>query len=112
MLMYISDQAGEAMEKKSQVSHWTRIYLILLVTPEVAILQSIQRELITCARLHHGSIMPVYGYTYGFGQLMAIVSPWAENGNLTTYLQREHDLTVVRRFRLVSDHLLCMWTGD
>jgi hypothetical protein len=48
--------------------------------------------------------MPVYGYTYGFGQLMAIVSPWAENGNLTTYLQREHDLTVVRRFRLVSDH--------
>jgi hypothetical protein len=37
MLVYASDQAGEAMEKKSEVSAWTRIYLILLVTPEVVI---------------------------------------------------------------------------
>jgi hypothetical protein len=34
---------------------------------------------------------------------MAIVSPWAENGNLTTYLQHKDTatLTVVRRFQIV-----------
>lgn len=47
--------------------------------------------------------MPVYGYTYGFSLLMAIVSPWAENGNLTIYLDNEDTaLDVVRRFQLVS----------
>jgi hypothetical protein len=37
MLVYASDQAGEAMETKSKVSPWTRTYLILLVTPDVTI---------------------------------------------------------------------------
>ncbi|KAJ8588694.1 kinase-like protein [Rhizopogon salebrosus TDB-379] len=64
--------------------------------------ERIQRELRICARLHHQNILPVYGYTYGFGRLMAIVSPWAENGNLGTYLQRE-TLTVVSRFRLLRN---------
>jgi hypothetical protein len=34
---------------------------------------------------------------------MAIVSPWAENGNLTAYMEREDTatLTVVRRFQIV-----------
>jgi hypothetical protein len=34
---------------------------------------------------------------------MAIVSPWAENGNLTTYMGREDTATlpVVRRFQIV-----------
>ncbi|KAG2070803.1 kinase-like protein [Suillus decipiens] len=35
---------------------------------------------------------------------MAIVSPWAENGNLTSYLEREGAvLTLVRRFQLLRD---------
>jgi hypothetical protein len=56
----------------------------------------------TCATLKHRNILPVFGYTYGFGLLMAIVCPWAENGNLTTYLEREGAaLTVVRRFKIV-----------
>jgi len=56
----------------------------------------------TCASLKHRNILPVFGYTYGFGLLMAIVCPWAENGNLTTYLEREDAaLTVVRRFKIV-----------
>jgi hypothetical protein len=53
--------------------------------------------------LQHENILPVFGYTYGFGLLMAIVHPWAENGNLTTFLEREDSaLKIVRRFRIVS----------
>jgi hypothetical protein len=45
----------------------------------------------------------VYGYTSGFGMFVAMVSPWAEKGNLTAYLELEHgDLTTVRRLELVS----------
>ena len=64
------------------------------MTPEVAVLQRVQRELRTCAKLKHPHILPVYGYTFGFGPLMAIVSPWAENGNLTAYLEREDAATL------------------
>ncbi|KAG2036655.1 kinase-like domain-containing protein [Suillus americanus] len=46
-------------------------------------------ELRICANLDHPNILPVLGYTYGFGPFIAIVSPWAENGNLTVYLERE-----------------------
>jgi len=47
--------------------------------------------------------MPVLGYTYGFGLLMGIVHPWAENGNLTTFLEREDSsLGIARRFKIVS----------
>jgi len=71
--------------------------------------QRIRRELKICSRLHHENILPVYGYTYGFGKLMAIVNLWVENGNLTAYLERENEaLTVVRRFQLVSLHVWCM----
>jgi len=74
--------------------------------PEAAILQRIRYEIGICANLHHRNILPVYGYTNGFGQLMAIVSPWAEHGNLKAYLQNKHvTLSPVRRFMLVSDPL-------
>ncbi|KAG1747625.1 kinase-like domain-containing protein, partial [Suillus lakei] len=61
-------------------------------------------ELRICANLKHPNTLPVYGYTYGFGPFPAIVSPWAENGNLTAYLEREGAaLTLVRRFRMLRD---------
>jgi serine/threonine protein kinase len=83
LLVYASDQLGGAMEKKSK---------------------RIRREIRTCARLKHPNILSVYGYTYGFGLFMAIVSPWAENGNLTAYLEREHaHLTTVRRFQILRN---------
>jgi len=45
----------------------------------------------------------VYGYTRGFGLLVAIVCPWAKKGNLTMYLEDEGaTLTFVRRFEVVS----------
>ncbi|OAX35470.1 kinase-like protein [Rhizopogon vinicolor AM-OR11-026] len=63
-----------------------------------------KRELAICARLKHRNIMPVFGYTYGFGQLIAIVCPWAKHGNLTTYLEREDaTLTIIRRFQILTD---------
>ncbi|KAG0703895.1 kinase-like protein, partial [Suillus ampliporus] len=66
--------------------------------------QRIQRELRICASLKHENILPVYGYTSGFGPFLALVSPWAENGNLTTYLEREGaTLTLVRRFQILRD---------
>ncbi|OAX34914.1 WD40 repeat-like protein [Rhizopogon vinicolor AM-OR11-026] len=80
LVVYVSD---EAMEKKSR---------------------RIRRELRTCAKLKHQNILPVYGYTYNFGLLMAIVSPWADYGNLTTYIDNEDAmLDAVRRFQLLTD---------
>ncbi|KAJ8593174.1 kinase-like protein, partial [Rhizopogon salebrosus TDB-379] len=82
LLIYTSDEVG-GMEKKTK---------------------RIQRELKTCARLQHPNILHVYGYTHGFGLLMAIVCPWAENGNLTTYLERQNTtLTTVKRFQILKD---------
>ncbi|KAG0703883.1 kinase-like domain-containing protein [Suillus ampliporus] len=64
----------------------------------------IERELRICASLKHANILPVYGYTSGFGPFIAIVSPWAEKGNLTVYLEREGEtLTLVRRFQILTD---------
>jgi serine/threonine protein kinase len=69
------------------------------------------RELKTCARLHHPNILPVYGYTYGFGLFVAIVCPWARNGNLTRYLEDEDaTLTFVRRIEVVSRFFYYMST--
>ncbi|KAJ8593427.1 kinase-like protein [Rhizopogon salebrosus TDB-379] len=67
-------------------------------------LQRIRRELKICAKLKHPNILHVHGYTSGFGPFMAIVSPWAEKGNLTTYLEdeKETNLSLIRRFLLVS----------
>jgi hypothetical protein len=53
--------------------------------------------------LEHVNILPLYGYTNGFGLFPALVSPWAENGNLTNYLELEYGrLTMVDKFNIVS----------
>ncbi|KAG1873605.1 kinase-like protein [Suillus subalutaceus] len=73
-------------------------------TPKTKKIKRIKRELRICANLKHPNILPIYGYTYGFGPFLAIVSPWAENSNLTVYLEREGAaLTLVRRFQLLRD---------
>ncbi|KAG1805378.1 kinase-like domain-containing protein, partial [Suillus variegatus] len=81
--VYADDQLGPAKMKK---------------------IKRIKRELRICAKLKHANILPIHGYTHGFGPFPAIVSPWAENGNLTVYLGREGAaLTLVRRFQLLRD---------
>ncbi|KAG0707570.1 kinase-like domain-containing protein [Suillus ampliporus] len=67
-------------------------------------IKRIERELRICASLKHTNILPVYGYTSGFGPFIAIVGPWAENGNLTAYLERHGEtLTLARRFQILRD---------
>ncbi|KAG1802997.1 kinase-like domain-containing protein [Suillus variegatus] len=81
--VYADDQLGPAKVKK---------------------IRRIKRELRICANLKHTNILPIFGYTHGFGPFPAIVSPWAENGNLTVYLEREGAaLALVRRFQLLRD---------
>ncbi|KAG1794074.1 kinase-like domain-containing protein [Suillus subaureus] len=81
--VYAADQLGAAKTKK---------------------IKRIKRELRICANLKHPNILSVYGYTYGFGPFLAIVSPWAENGNLSDYLELKGEaLTIVRRFQLLRD---------
>ncbi|KAG2060310.1 kinase-like protein [Suillus hirtellus] len=81
--VYADDQLGAAKTKK---------------------IKRIMRELRICANLNHANILRIYGYTHGFGLFPAIVSPWAENGNLTVYLERDGaTLTFVRRFQLLKD---------
>ncbi|KAG2068972.1 kinase-like protein [Suillus decipiens] len=72
--------------------------------PKMKKMKRIKHELRICASLHHPNILRVFGYTHGFGPFIAIVSHWAENGNLTIYLEREGAaLTLVRRFQLLKD---------
>ncbi|KAG2142806.1 kinase-like domain-containing protein [Suillus bovinus] len=82
-LQYVDDQLGPAKTK---------------------MIQRIMHELRICAKLNHPNILRIYGYTHGFGPFPAIVSLWAENGNLTVYLKLQGAaLTLVRRFQLLRD---------
>ncbi|KAG1788863.1 kinase-like domain-containing protein, partial [Suillus plorans] len=61
-------------------------------------------ELRISANINHANIVPIYGYTYGFGPFPAIVSRWAERGNLSDYLKREDAaLTLLRKFQILRD---------
>ncbi|KAG2055085.1 hypothetical protein BDR06DRAFT_996297 [Suillus hirtellus] len=78
--------------------------LSLSLTLQGATSQMIKHELRIRANLKHANISPVLGYTYGFSPFLAIVSPWAENGDLHVYLRREGEaLTLVQRFQLLRD---------
>ncbi|KIJ07581.1 hypothetical protein PAXINDRAFT_19238 [Paxillus involutus ATCC 200175] len=63
-----------------------------------------RREIRVWLTLHHINVLPLFGTTMGFGRFPAMVSPWLENGPLTTYLERRTDtLTTVERLVLVGD---------
>jgi serine/threonine protein kinase len=67
-------------------------------------IKRIKRELRICANLEHPNVLPVYGYTYNFGPFPAIVSPWAENGNLTDYLKlKGTGLNLLERFHILTN---------
>ena len=78
-------------------------------------LQRIRREIGNSAGLRHRNILPVYGYSLGFGLLVAIVTPCAENGSLAHYLEhRGATLSTRARFWIVSScltHLECLLTA-
>ncbi|KAG1747601.1 kinase-like protein, partial [Suillus lakei] len=64
----------------------------------------VRRELKVWGRLRHGSILPLWGVANDFGHYPAMVCPWAENGALTGYLERQEDtLSCQDKFSLLKD---------
>jgi hypothetical protein len=54
-------------------------------------------------QLHHENLLPLLGFSHGFGPLPAMVSPWIHNGSLTTYLDHQFtELTIEQKLRIVS----------
>lgn len=75
-------------------------------------LQRLHNEIAIWRTLHHENILSLIGITFDFGptNTIGMVSPWLENGTLTSFLQR-HDRDLVRsdRFRVVSVVHLCIY---
>ncbi|KAG1897321.1 kinase-like domain-containing protein [Suillus fuscotomentosus] len=64
----------------------------------------LRRELKVWLRLRHDNIVPLYGTVSGFGQFVALVCPWYDNGSLSSYLESHgENLSIINRFQLLSD---------
>jgi serine/threonine protein kinase len=64
----------------------------------------VRRELKVWGRLKHHSILPLYGVANDFGPHPAMICPWAENGALTDFLERQQDVLSSRdKFSLLND---------
>ncbi|KAF9227191.1 kinase-like protein [Gyrodon lividus] len=63
----------------------------------------LRRELKVWEKLDHENILPLWGVASGFGPMLAMVCPWAENGTLTSYLERDQDLSLANRFSLLCE---------
>lgn len=64
----------------------------------------LRRELKVWSRLRHNNIVPLYGTVSGFGQFIALVCPWYDNGSLSSYLESHGEtLSIINRFQLLSD---------
>ncbi|KIJ13858.1 hypothetical protein PAXINDRAFT_13406 [Paxillus involutus ATCC 200175] len=68
------------------------------------VIQRVRREMRIWTNLDHINILPLLGTTMGFGRLPAMISPWLENGALSSYLERRGDsLTTMERLALLGD---------
>lgn len=64
----------------------------------------VRRELKVWGRLKHHSILPLCGVATDFGPHPAMICPWAENGALTGFLERQQDvLSSQDKFALLND---------
>ncbi|KAG1811895.1 kinase-like domain-containing protein, partial [Suillus subaureus] len=64
----------------------------------------VRRELKVWGRLKHHSILPLWGVANDFGPYLAMICPWAVNGALTGYLERQQDtLSSLDKFSLLND---------
>ncbi|KAJ8582137.1 kinase-like protein [Rhizopogon salebrosus TDB-379] len=65
--------------------------------------QILLREYRTRMQLQHENLLPLLGFSYEFGPLPAMVSPWMHNGSLTTYLGKNFpELTRERKFQILQ----------
>ncbi|OJA16106.1 hypothetical protein AZE42_09029, partial [Rhizopogon vesiculosus] len=54
-------------------------------------------------QLQHENLLPLLGLSYEFGPLPAMVSPWMQNGSLTTYLAKNFaKLTIERKLQILQ----------
>lgn len=63
--------------------------------------QRITRETVIWGDARHSNILPFYGYKIVDGETM-LVSPWCENGSLTSYIRHHPELSPCERLKLVS----------
>jgi len=64
----------------------------------------LRREVNLWLRLDHKNVLPFLGITSGYGDYPAMVCPWAEKGQLTSYLKSQYDnLTAQRRWDIIND---------
>ncbi|KAF9238953.1 kinase-like domain-containing protein [Melanogaster broomeanus] len=64
----------------------------------------LRREIGVWLGLKHINIVPLFGTTMDFGRFPAMVCPWLENGQLSSYLERQGDsLTTGERLVLLND---------
>ncbi|KIM82292.1 hypothetical protein PILCRDRAFT_820676 [Piloderma croceum F 1598] len=64
----------------------------------------LRRELKIWQRLDHVNILPLYGIISDFGPYStAMVCPWEDNGTLTKYLESESNISIMERFRILSE---------
>ncbi|KAG2120050.1 hypothetical protein BD769DRAFT_1390418 [Suillus cothurnatus] len=64
----------------------------------------VRRELKVCGRLKHHSISPLWGVVNDFGPYPAMICPWADNGALTGFFERQQDkLSSLDKFSLLND---------
>ncbi|KAG1785067.1 kinase-like domain-containing protein [Suillus plorans] len=73
-------------------------------TDTLTIINRLSREIKIWLKLKHENIVPLWGVADGFGFLPALLSPWLENGALSGYLEREHEmLSHNKKFALLKD---------
>jgi len=67
--------------------------------------KKLRRELKVWAGLQHENIVPLLGVVTGFGILQGMVSPWFNNGSLSSYLVAQHEAAMdfPARQRLLGD---------
>ncbi|KAG2140608.1 kinase-like protein [Suillus clintonianus] len=64
----------------------------------------VRRELKVWGRLKHDKILPLWGVANDFGPYPAMICPWADNGALTGFLERQQDkLSSQDKFLLLND---------
>ncbi|KAG1744293.1 kinase-like domain-containing protein [Suillus lakei] len=64
----------------------------------------VRRELKVWGRLKHHSILPLWGVANDFGPHPAMIGPWAGNGALTGFLERQENvLSSEDKFSLLND---------
>ncbi|OJA14535.1 hypothetical protein AZE42_11080 [Rhizopogon vesiculosus] len=61
------------------------------------------REYRARKQLQHENLLPLLGFSYEFGPLPAMISPWMKNGSLTTYLGKNFaELTIKRKLQILQ----------